>query len=72
MDSGVSNCQGEKSMKAAFFEEHGGPEVMKYGEVPDPAAGPNDVLVDIHAACVNGADWKVPVRSPQGLAAQPQ
>ena len=46
-------------MKAAFFEEHGGPEVMKYGEVPDPAAGPNDVLVDIHAACVNGADWKV-------------
>ncbi len=46
-------------MKAAFFEEHGGPEVMKYGEVPDPTAGPVDVLVDIHAACVNGADWKV-------------
>ncbi len=44
-------------MKAAFFEEHGGPEVMKYGEVPDPTAGPVDVLVDIHAACVNGADW---------------
>jgi len=46
-------------MKAAFFRKHGGPEVMEYGEVPDPAAGPGEVLVDIHAASVNGADWKV-------------
>ncbi len=46
-------------MKAAYFEEHGGPEVMKYGDVPDPAAGPGQVVVDIHAASVNGADWKV-------------
>ena len=46
-------------MKAAYFEEHGGPEVMKYGDVPDPVAGPGQVVVDIHAASVNGADWKV-------------
>lgn len=46
-------------MKAAFFEEHGGPEVMQYGDVPDPVAGPNEVVIDIHAASVNGADWKV-------------
>jgi NADPH:quinone reductase-like Zn-dependent oxidoreductase len=46
-------------MKAAYFEEHGGPEVMKYGDVPDPVAGPGEVVVDIHAASVNGADWKV-------------
>ncbi len=46
-------------MKAAYFEQHGGPEVMKYGELPDPVAGPGEVLVDIHAASVNGADWKV-------------
>lgn len=46
-------------MKAAFFEQHGGPEVMKFGELPDPVAAPNEVLVDIHAASVNGADWKV-------------
>ena len=46
-------------MKAAYFEQHGGPEVMKYGELPDPVAGTGDVLVDIHAASVNGADWKV-------------
>lgn len=46
-------------MKAAFFMKNGGPEVMQYGEVPDPVAGPGEVLVDVHAASVNGADWKV-------------
>ena len=46
-------------MKAAYFVEHGGPEVMRYGDVPDPVAGPGQVLVDVHAASVNGADWKV-------------
>jgi NADPH:quinone reductase-like Zn-dependent oxidoreductase len=39
--------------------KHGGPEVMQYGDVPDPVAGPGQVLVDVHAASVNGADWKV-------------
>ena len=46
-------------MKAAYFEEHGGPEVLKYGDLPDPVAGPNEVVVDIHAASVNAADAKV-------------
>jgi NADPH:quinone reductase-like Zn-dependent oxidoreductase len=46
-------------MKAAFFMKNGGPEVMQYGEVPDPVAGPGQVLVEVHAASVNGADWKV-------------
>lgn len=46
-------------MKAAYFMKHGGPEVMRYGEVPDPVAQPGEVLVDVHAASVNGADWKV-------------
>jgi NADPH:quinone reductase-like Zn-dependent oxidoreductase len=32
--------------------------VLKYGEVPDPAAGPGEIVVDIHAASVNAADWK--------------
>jgi NADPH:quinone reductase-like Zn-dependent oxidoreductase len=48
-------------MKAAFIERHGGPDVLKYGDVPDPVAGPGDVLIDIFAASVNGADWKVRV-----------
>jgi NADPH:quinone reductase-like Zn-dependent oxidoreductase len=46
-------------MRAAFIEQCGGPEVLKFGEVPDPVAAPGQVVVDIHAASVNGADWKV-------------
>jgi len=46
-------------MKASYFMRHGGPEVLQYGDVPDPVAGPDDVLVDVHAASVNGADWRV-------------
>ena len=46
-------------MKAAFFRQHGGPEVMEFGDYPDPVAAPGQVLVDIHAASVNGADWRV-------------
>ena len=46
-------------MKAAYFMKNGGPEVMQYGDVPDPVAGPGQVLVDVYAASVNGADWKV-------------
>jgi NADPH:quinone reductase-like Zn-dependent oxidoreductase len=46
-------------MKAAFIERHGGPEVLKYGEMPDPVAAAGQVVVDITAASVNGADWKV-------------
>ena len=45
-------------MKAAFIERHGGPEVFQYGDLPDPVAGPGEVVVDIVAATVNAADWK--------------
>ncbi len=46
-------------MKAALIEKNGGPEVLIYGDAPDPVAGPDQVVVDIHAASVNAADWKV-------------
>jgi NADPH:quinone reductase-like Zn-dependent oxidoreductase len=46
-------------MKAAFIDRFGGPEVLQYGEMPDPVAGAGQVVVDIAAASVNGADWKV-------------
>ncbi len=46
-------------MKAALMERNGGPEVLVYGDMPDPVAGPGQVVVDIHAASVNAADWKV-------------
>jgi NADPH:quinone reductase-like Zn-dependent oxidoreductase len=45
-------------MKAAYFERFGGPDVLQYGEMPDPVAGPGEVIVDVAAASVNAADWK--------------
>jgi NADPH:quinone reductase-like Zn-dependent oxidoreductase len=38
---------------------HGGPETLRYGEVQDPKPGFGEVVVDIYAASVNGADPKV-------------
>jgi len=46
-------------MKAAYIDRFGGPEVLKYGDLPDPAPGPGQVVVDTVAASVNGADPKV-------------
>lgn len=46
-------------MKAMLLSGHGGPDVLHLGEAPDPVAGPGEVVVDIHAASVNGADPKV-------------
>ena len=45
-------------MKAAFFERFGGPDVLQYGDLPDPIATEGEVVVDVHAASVNAADWK--------------
>lgn len=46
-------------MKAAFFRRHGGPEVLEYAELPDPVPAAGELLIDIHAASVNAADWKM-------------
>jgi len=46
-------------MKAVLLTNHGGPEMLHYGDAPDPTAGPGEVVVDIHAASINAADYKV-------------
>jgi NADPH:quinone reductase-like Zn-dependent oxidoreductase len=46
-------------MKAVLLINHGGPEMLRYGEAPDPTAGPGEVVVDVHVASVNAADYKV-------------
>ena len=46
-------------MKAAYLTGHGGVDKFVYGDLPDPVAGPGEVVVDVHAASVNAADYKV-------------
>jgi len=43
-------------MKAIVLSEYGGPEVLIPREVPDPVAGPEDLLVRIRATALNRAD----------------
>ncbi len=46
-------------MKAAYIDQFGGPEVLQYSDLPDPVAAAGQVVVDVVAASVNGADWRV-------------
>src|SRR5437773_11672599 len=46
-------------MKAVLLTAHGGPEMLRYGDAPAPVAGPGEIVVDVHAASVNAADYKV-------------
>jgi zinc-binding alcohol dehydrogenase/oxidoreductase len=43
-------------MKAIRIHEDGGPEVLRYEDVPDPVAAEGDVLVRLHAASLNHLD----------------
>jgi NADPH:quinone reductase-like Zn-dependent oxidoreductase len=43
-------------MRAAFINELGPPDGIRYGELPQPQAGPTDVLVEVTATTVNPVD----------------
>ena len=43
-------------MKAARYSGHGGPEVLRYEEVPEPRIAPADVIVKVAACAVNRLD----------------
>jgi len=43
-------------MEAAYFREHGGPEVLEVGELPDPEAGRGQVVVEVEAVALNHLD----------------
>lgn len=47
------------AMKAVRLHQFGGPEVMKYEDVPRPDPGAGEVLLHVRAAGVNPLDWKV-------------
>jgi len=46
-------------MKAMLLTGHGGPEMLRYGDAPDPTPAPDEIVVDVHAASINAADYKV-------------
>jgi NADPH:quinone reductase-like Zn-dependent oxidoreductase len=43
-------------MQALFFTQHGGPEVMQYGNLPAPTPGPGEALVRVRAVALNHLD----------------
>src|SRR5262249_44285578 len=49
----------DATMKAILMDRHGGLDVLRYGDLPDPVPEAGQVVVDIRAASINGADAKV-------------
>ncbi|MEP1062644.1 MULTISPECIES: alcohol dehydrogenase catalytic domain-containing protein [Cyanophyceae] len=46
-------------MKAVVIHAYGNESVLHYTDVERPAAKVDEVLVKVHAAAVNPADWKI-------------
>jgi len=58
-------------MRAAYIEQLGPAEDIRYGELPPPQPGPDDVLVDVEVSTVNHVDtfvrsgaWRTPMEFP--------
>lgn len=51
-------------MKAAVIYENGGPEVLRYEDVPDPACTEGFVVIDAEAVSIEGGDLLARLRNP--------
>src|SRR6266700_453031 len=47
------------AMRAMVVTQFGAPEVLKLQEMPQPRPGPEDLLIEVHAAGVNPVDFKI-------------
>lgn len=55
-------------MKAYVYENYGGPEVVRCVTRPQPVPAAKEVLIEVHAASVSSADWRLrSLTMPQGL-----
>lgn len=43
---------------AYVYDRFGGPEVEHFADLPQPVAGPGQLLIAVRAAGVNPVDWK--------------
>jgi putative PIG3 family NAD(P)H quinone oxidoreductase len=64
-------------MRAIVIDHPGGPEVLRLGEIPDPAPGPGELLVRVHATALNRLDllqregrYPVPPGAPETLGVE--
>lgn len=46
-------------MRAVQFTDYGGPEVLEWGDAPEPHAGPGQIRIAVRAASVKPVDWKI-------------
>ncbi|MEE9285980.1 MAG: alcohol dehydrogenase catalytic domain-containing protein, partial [Dehalococcoidia bacterium] len=60
-------------MKATYLKEFGGPEVLTYGDLPEPSIEAGDVLIRVHATALNHLDvWRrAGQRGAQSAMAEP-
>src|SRR5437762_14371879 len=54
-------------MKAAVIYENGGPEVLRYEDVPDPDCPDGCVLIDVEAISIEGGDLLARTGSPPSV-----
>jgi NADPH:quinone reductase-like Zn-dependent oxidoreductase len=52
-------AKGQGPVKAIVQDRFGPPEVLRLADTGLPEAGPDDVLVRVHAAALNPADWHI-------------
>ena len=55
-------------MKAVHYSRNGGPEVMEYGDLPDPEVGPDTVLIAVEWISIEGGDLLNRLVSPPAYA----
>src|SRR5215470_6605111 len=57
----TTGCGGKRYdlMKAVIQDRFGPPEVLKLADIKLPEVGAGDVLVRVHAAALNPADWHI-------------